>query len=97
MGNANMSYSNIGSGKGKSCINHIWIINGINHKHQTYKTKKELVSFNFFDYQQMFDSMVLSEILSDKHSVGVKDDYLVLIESVNTNIAISVNTPYGET
>ena len=45
----------------------------------------------------MFDSMVLSEILSDKHSVGVKDDYLVLIESVNTNIAISVNTPYGET
>ena len=45
----------------------------------------------------MFDSMVLSETLSDMHSVGVKDDSLVLIEALNTNIAMSVNTPYGAT
>ena len=45
----------------------------------------------------MFDSMVLSETLSDMHSVGVNDDSLVLIESLITNIAMSVNTPYGET
>ena len=91
-----MSDSNIGARRGKSFRNPIWIINGINHEHHTSKNKKDL-RFNFYDYKQMFDSMVLSETLSDMHSVGVKDDSLVLIESLNTNIAMSVNTPYEET
>ena len=94
--NTNMSDSNIGARRGKSFRNPIWIINGINHEHHTSKNKKDL-RFNLYDYKQMFDSMVLSETLSDMHSVGVKDDSLVLIESLNTNIAMSVNTPYEET
>ena len=45
----------------------------------------------------MFDSMVLSETLSDMHSVGMVDDSIHLIEALNTNVAMSVNTPYGQT
>ena len=45
----------------------------------------------------MFDSMVLSETLSDMYSVGMVDDSLCLLESLNTNVANSVNTPYGAT
>ena len=45
----------------------------------------------------MFDSMALSEILSDMHIVGMTDDSLYLIEALNTNVTMSVNTPYGAT
>ena len=96
MVNANMSDSNIGARKEKSCRNHIWILNGINHEHHTSQKKADL-RFNFYDYSQMFDSMVLSETLSDMHSVGMVDDSLVLLEALNTNVAMSVNTPYGAT
>ena len=41
----------------------------------------------------MFDSMAMSETLSDMHSVGMIDDSLYLIEALNTNITLSVNTP----
>ena len=96
MVNNNMSDSNIGARRGKSCRNHIWILNGINHEHHSSKKKTDL-RFNFYDYKQMFDSIVLSETLSDMHSVGVNDDSLVLIKALNTNIAMSINTPYGAT
>ena len=94
--NTNMSDSNIGARREKSCRNHIWILNGINHEHHTSKKKLDL-RFNFYDYSQMFDSMVLSETLSDMHSVGMVDDSLSLIESLNTNVTMSVKTPYGAT
>ena len=96
MVNANMSDSNIGARKGKSFRNHIWIMNGINHEHHISKKKLHL-RFNFYDSKQMFYSMALSETLSDMHSVGMTDDYLYLIEALNTNVTMSVNTPYGAT
>ena len=96
MVNDNMSDSNIGARKGKSCRNHIWILNGINHEHHISKKKQDL-RFNFYDFKQMFDSMALSEMLSDMHSVGMIDDSLYLIEALNTNVTMSVNTPYGAT
>ena len=36
----------------------------------------------------MFDSMALSEKLSDMHSVGMIDDSLYLIKALNKNITI---------
>ena len=45
----------------------------------------------------MLDSPALSETLSDMHSVGMNDDSLYLIKALNTNVTMSVNTPYGET
>ena len=94
--NNNMSDSNIGSRKGKSCRNHIWILNGITHEHHISNNKQDL-RFNFYDYKQMFDSMVLSKTLSDMYSVGMVDDCLCLLKALNTNVAMSVNTPYGAT
>ena len=40
-----MSESNIGARKGKGCQNHIWVINGINHEHNSSKNMHNL-SFN---------------------------------------------------
>ena len=96
MVNANMSDSNIGSRKGQSCRNHHWILNGINHEHHIAKKKSDL-RLKIYNYKQMFDSLALSETLSDMHSVGINDDFLYLIKAFNTNVTMSVNTPYGET
>ena len=85
MVDANMSDSNIGARRGTSCRNHIWILNGINHEHHTSKKKQDL-RISFYDFKQMFDSMVLSETLSDMHSVGMVDDSLHLIEALNKTL-----------
>ena len=45
----------------------------------------------------MFDSMVLTETLTDMYNVGMVDDSLGLLEALNTDVTMSVNTPYGET
>ena len=91
-----MSESNIGARKGKGCRNHIWIINGINHEVNSSKKYAQLVAQSF-DYTQMFDSMSLNTTISDLYDYGVKDDLLVLLNKVNKNVTISVNTCYGVT
>ena len=50
-----------------------------------------------FDYTQMFDSMSLNTTISDLYDYGVKNDLLVLLNEVNKNVTISVNTCYGVT
>ena len=92
----NMSDSNIGARKNKSCRNHIWIINGINHEQNSSKKKSKLV-FQSYDFTQMFDSMSLDIIISDIYDCGVKDDLLVLLYEANKNIHMSVSTCYGLT
>ena len=52
-----MSDSNAGGRKNKSCINHIYVLNGIIH--ETVKSKKKNpFTIQIYDYKQMFDSMV---------------------------------------
>ena len=92
----NMSDSNIGAPKNKSCRNHIWIINGINHEQNSSKKKSKLV-FQSYDFTQMFDSMSLDITISDIYDCGVKDDLLVLLYEANKNIQMSVSTCYGLT
>jgi hypothetical protein len=89
----NMSDSNIGGRKGKSCRNHIWILNGINHEH----IKSNNIVIKYYNYTQMFDSMSLNEAISDMYNVGVKDDTLLLLQDLNTDIKMLVKTSYGET
>ena len=62
--NSNISDSNVGGRKGKSSINHIFVINGIIHETLSSKKNKP-VTLQIFDYMQMFDSMVLKESISD--------------------------------
>ena len=82
--------------KGKSCRNHIWIINGINHEQNSSKKHAQLV-LQSYDYTQMYDSMCLDTTISDLYDCGVKDDLLVLLYELNRNVTISVNTCYGLT
>ena len=92
----NMSESNIGAQKGKGCRNHIWIINGINHEVNSSKKHAQIV-VQSYDYTQMYDSMSLSITMSDLYDYGVQDDLLVLLNEVNRNMKISINTSYGLT
>ena len=45
----------------------------------------------------MYDSMSLSITMSDLYDSGVQDDLLVLLNKVNKNMKISINTKYGLT
>ena len=52
-----MSDSNVAGRKNQSCINHIFVLNGIIH--ETVKSKKNNpVTIQIYDYKQMFYSMV---------------------------------------
>ena len=93
---SNMSDSNIGARKQKSCRNHIWLINGINHEQNSSKKKAKLV-IQSYDYTQMFDSMILNITISDIYDCGLQDDLLVLLYEANRNMKMSVSTCYGVT
>ena len=45
----------------------------------------------------MFDSMSLHETISDMFDTGVTDDTLNILYDANTNVSLSVKTPYGLT
>ena len=91
-----MSESNIGARKGKACRNHIWVINGIIHEQNSSKKHAKLV-VQSFDFTQMLDSMTLDITISDLYDYGVSDDLLVLLDAVNRNVKMTVNTFYGPT
>ena len=90
----NMSDSIVGGRKNRSCINHIFVINGIIH--ETVKSKNSSpVTIKIYDYKQMFDSMNLQEAVSDLFDSGVKDNTLALLYEANKNINVKVKTPSG--
>ena len=66
----NMSESNIGGRKNKSCVNNIWVINSIIHEQLSSKTNKPLL-FQQYDYQQMLNSMNLKEACGDFYDFGL--------------------------
>ena len=90
----NMSDINVGSRKNKSCLNHIFIINGIIHETLSSKNNKP-VTLQIYDYTQMFDSMSLEEAVSDLFDSGITDNTLSLLYEANKNIKVKVKTPYG--
>ena len=67
-----MSDSNFGGRKGKSCLNHIWVIKSIIHDQKSSKLNKPL-RFQKYDYQQMFHSMNLQEAYADLYGIGIRD------------------------
>ena len=60
--NMNMSDSNVGGRKDKSCINHIWVVNGVIHD-QLSSVKKLPILLQPNDYTHKFDGMTLKEAL----------------------------------
>ena len=93
---SNMTDSNIGARRKKGCRNHIWIINNINYEHSRSVKLAQLV-LQSWDFSQMFDSMVLDTTISDLYDHGADDDLLVLLDQLNRDISMSVNTFYGST
>ena len=92
--NSHMSDSNVGGRKNMSCINHIFVLNGIIHDTVSSK-KKSPVTIQIYDYKQMFDSMDLDEALSDLFDSWIQDDTLALLYDANRHINVRVKTPCG--
>ena len=90
----NMSDSNIGGRKGKSCRYHTFIINGIIHEVLSSVKRKPII-LQIYDYKQMFDAMNLKEAICDLYDIGVQDETLGLLYEANQEIHMAVNTPYG--
>ena len=84
---SNMSDSNIGGRKNKSCINHIWVLNSIIHEQINLKTGSPVL-FQQYDFRQMFDSMNLREACSDLYDIGLKSDKLHLLYDANKKVKI---------
>ena len=93
---SNMSDSQMGGRKKKSCRNNILIVNGIIHDVLASK-KNEPVVLQIYDYKQMFDAISLQDALSDAFDTGIQDDNLALIYKANTEVKMSVNTRNGLT
>ena len=96
MVDSNMSHSNIGGRKEKSCRNHIWVLNSI-VQDQISSVKKPPIIFQQYDYKQMFDGINLKEAINDLFDVGVNDDCLQLVYDANRKIQFRVKTPAGMT
>ena len=92
--NMNMSDSNVGGRKDKSCINHIWVVNGVIHD-QLNSVNNIPIVIQQFDYTQMFDGMNLKESLSDLYNCGVQDDTLNILYQANK--IVDVKSPFGLT
>ena len=82
--------------KDKSCINHIWVLNGIIHE-QLCSVQNPPIVIQQYDFTQMFDGMNLEEALSDLYSSGIEDDTIHLLYEANKQIAVRVKTPFGLT
>ena len=93
---SNMSDSNIGGRRNKSCINHIWVLNSIIHEEINSKSGSPIL-LQQYDYKQMFDSMSLKEACSDLYDIGLKSDKLKLLYNANKQVKIRVKTPSGLT
>ena len=92
-----MSDSNIGGRKNKSCLNHIWVMNGIIHETLS-STKNAPIVIQQYDYTQMFDGMDLKESLADlENNAEIKDDTIHLLYQANKHIEVKVKTPFGLT
>ena len=94
--NENMSDCNVGGRKQMSCLNHIFVLNGIIHETLSSKKNKP-VTIQIYDFTQMFDSMKLEEAISDLFDSGMKDDTLSLLYDSNRNIKVKVKTSSGLT
>ena len=93
---SNMSDSNVGGRPDKSCINHIWVINGIIHEHLS-SVRREPIVIQQYDFSQMFDGMELSEALSDLYNSGIEDDTLHMLYAANKSVGVRVKTSFGLT
>ena len=80
--NQNMSDSHFGGRKEMSCINYIFVLNGIIHETLSSKLNKPL-KLQIYDFRQMFDSMKLEESISDLYDSGMKDNTLSLLYESN--------------
>ena len=91
---SNMSDCQMGARKRKGCRNNLFIVNGIIHDVLSSK-KKNPVTFQQYDYRQMFDGIFLEQAISDIFDAGMNDDNLVLVYRANKAIQMAVNTPSG--
>ena len=74
----NMSDCQMGGRKKKSCINNIFLVNGLIYE-TLKKENSKPICLQIYDYSKMFDTMNLKQALSDLYDAEVVDDTLNLL------------------
>ena len=93
---SNMSESNVGGRKGRSCRDHIFIVNGAIQDALSSKSSKPLDLF-ICDYRTMFDGLDVKITLNDLYDNGIIDDNWALIYRLYETQNVSIKTPFGLT
>ena len=89
----NLTNSNIGSRKGKSPRDHLFVVYSVisetlNSEHQR--------DFIFYDVRQCYDSLWVERSLLHLHANGLSTCLLNLIYELSKNAKITIKTPVGK-
>ena len=88
--------SNVGGRKGRSCRDHIFIVNGAIQDALSTQNSKPLDLF-ICDYRTLFNGLDVRTTLNDLYDNGVTDDNWALIYRLYERNNISIKTPFGLT
>ena len=89
-----VSLNQNGATKGKSTSDNTYLVNAC-IDHAKYLNKP--VYLGLYDFQQCFDKLWLEDCLIGMWKIGIRDQMLALILSLNKNAEITINTPCGKT
>ena len=90
----NMSVFQIGTKKGHSPSEHIFMMKSLM---QLYEEKKKPLILSYCDFSVFFDSECLIDVLNEVYKCGVKGKAYRLLYKLNRSRLIRVSTPVGAT
>ena len=87
----NMSDSQVGTRKGKSIRNHIFVVNAI--LNAVKQKESDPIDLQIFDVEKCFDSLWLEQCCNDLWEAGIIDDKLALMYEGNLKNEVAIQTP----
>ena len=83
-----------GSRSERSCADNVFLMRGtMDH----YKFTKSPLYITAYDYEQAFDSLWVEDCILSLRNLGVSQEMLQLVYSLNKKAKVVVDTPYGYT
>ena len=95
---AHMSDSNVGSRRERQVKNHLFIVHGVINS--VVNGKEQCIDIQFYDLQQAFDALWLSDCMIDIYDTlppDQRDEKLALLYSLSEENHVAVNTAHGLT
>ena len=95
---AHMSDSNVGSRRERQVKNHLFIVHGVINS--VVNGKEQCIDIQFYDLQQAFDALWLSDCMIDIYDTlppDQRDEKLALLYKLSEENHVAVNTAHGLT